>query len=135
MGTKLCTVLQLIEAFPDMVSDNGGVRVVLPLTDDYCYDLDAMLAAITDKTKMVIVCNPNNPTGTYVNSAKVEEFIRKLPDHVIPVVDEAYFEYVEDPTHYSLIKMIQEATTDLFLYCVLLQNLWHGRSPHRLHLC
>ena len=56
---------------------------------------------------MVIVCNPNNPTGTYVNSAKVEEFIRKLPDHVIPVVDEAYFEYVEDPTHYSLIKMIQ----------------------------
>lgn len=57
---------------------------------------------------MVIVCNPNNPTGTYVNSAKVEEFIRKLPDHVIPVVDEAYFEYVEDPTHYSLIKMIQE---------------------------
>ena len=80
------------EAFPDMVSDNGGVRVVLPLTDDYCYDLDAMLAAITDKTKMVIVCNPNNPTGTYVNSAKVEEFIRKLPDHVIPVVDEADFE-------------------------------------------
>ena len=57
---------------------------------------------------IIYLCLPNNPTGTYVNSAKVEEFIRKLPDHVIPVVDEAYFEYVEDPTHYSLIKMIQE---------------------------
>ena len=107
-GDEVVYCAPTYEAFPDMVSDNGGVRVVLPLTDDYCYDLDAMLAAITDKTKMVIVCNPNNPTGTYVNSAKVEEFIRKLPDHVIPVVDEAYFEYVEDPTHYSLIKMIQE---------------------------
>lgn len=96
------------EAFPDMISDNGGVRVELPLTKDYCYDLDAMLSAITDKTKMVIVCNPNNPTGTYVNSAKVEEFVRKLPEHVIAVVDEAYYEYVEDPTHYSLIKMIKE---------------------------
>ena len=57
---------------------------------------------------IIYLCLPNNPTGTYVNSAKVEEFIRKLPNHVIPVVDEAYFEYVEDPTHYSLIKMIQE---------------------------
>lgn len=49
------------EAFPDMVSDNGGVRVEVPLTKDYKFDLDGMLAAVTDKTKMVIVVNPNNP--------------------------------------------------------------------------
>ena len=63
-GDEVVYCAPTYEAFPDMVSDNGGVRVVLPLTDDYCYDLDAMLATITDKTKMVIVCNPNNPTGT-----------------------------------------------------------------------
>lgn len=96
------------EAFPDMVSDNGGIRVSIPLDENFCYDLDAMYRAITDKTKMVILCNPNNPTGTYVHSSRAEEFIRRLPEHVIAVVDEAYFEYVDDPTHYSMIKLIQE---------------------------
>lgn len=107
-GDEIVYCSPTYEAFPDMVSDNGGVRVELPLDENFCYDLDAMLAAVTEKTKMVVIVNPNNPTGTYVNSAKVEEFIRKLPSHVIAVVDEAYFEYVDDPTHYSLIKMIQE---------------------------
>ncbi|MFV0411639.1 MAG: pyridoxal phosphate-dependent aminotransferase [Oscillospiraceae bacterium] len=96
------------EAFPDMVSDNGGVRVEVPLTGDYKFDLDGMLAAITDKTKMVIVVNPNNPTGSYIPSAEVEAFVKKLPPHVLPVVDEAYFEYVTTPGHYSLIEMIQK---------------------------
>ncbi len=96
------------EAFPDMVSDNGGVRVPVPLDENFCYDLDAMYEAITDKTKIVVICNPNNPTGTFVHSSKVEEFIRKLPDHVLAVVDEAYYEYVDDDTHESMIKLIQE---------------------------
>lgn len=107
-GDEVVYCVPTYDAFPDMVSDNGGTRVELPLDENFCYDLDAMLAAVTEKTKMVVVVNPNNPTGTYVNSAKVEEFIRKLPDHVIAVVDEAYYEYVDDPTHYSLVKMVQE---------------------------
>ena len=88
----------------------GGnvVHYVCDEQSDWYPDIDDIRSKITDKTKAIVIINPNNPTGTYVNSAKVEEFIRKLPDHVIPVVDEAYFEYVEDPTHYSLIKMIQE---------------------------
>lgn len=52
--------------------------------------------------------NPNNPTGSYIRAADVEEFILKLPAHVLPVVDEAYFEYVTDPDHYSMIDMIKE---------------------------
>lgn len=95
------------EAFPDMISDNGGVRVPVALDENYRFDLDAMRAAVTPKTKMVIVVNPNNPTGTYVKSAKVDEFVRSLPGHVLAVVDEAYCEYVTDPEHYSLFRMVR----------------------------
>lgn len=107
-GDEVVYCAPTYEAFPDMISDNGGVRVPLPLDSNFCYDLNAMYNAITEKTKIAIICNPNNPTGTYVNSAKVEDFIRKLPDNVIAVVDEAYYEYVDDSTHYSMIKLIQE---------------------------
>ena len=88
----------------------GGnvVHYICDEQSDWYPDIEDMRKKINDRTKAIVIINPNNPTGTYVNSAKVEDFIRKLPDHVIPVVDEAYFEYVEDPTHYSLIKMIQE---------------------------
>lgn len=107
-GDEILYCSPTYEAFPDMASDNGGKRVSVPLTSDGKYDLDGMLAAVTDKTKMAIVVNPNNPTGTYLPAAEVEAFVRKLPPHVLAVVDEAYFEYVDDPNHYSLIRMIQE---------------------------
>lgn len=107
-GDEVVYCMPSYEAFPDMVSDNGGIRVEVPVDEDYRFDLDAMLAAITPRTKMAIVVNPNNPTGTYVKSARVEEFVRRLPSHVLAVVDEAYCEYVTDPDHYSLVRMIRE---------------------------
>ncbi|MGO9245343.1 MAG: histidinol-phosphate transaminase [Verrucomicrobiia bacterium] len=63
----------------------------------HTHDLKAMLAAITPKTKLVFVANPNNPTGTRVTNAELEEFIRRLPAHVIAVLDEAYIEFLDDP--------------------------------------
>ncbi|MCC8126135.1 MAG: histidinol-phosphate aminotransferase family protein [Clostridiales bacterium] len=107
-GDEVVYCMPSYEAFPDMVSDNGGVRIEVPVDKNYKFDLDGMLAAVTNRTKMAIVVNPNNPTGTYVNSSKVEEFVRRLPENVVAVVDEAYFEYVDDDTHYSLIRLIQE---------------------------
>jgi histidinol-phosphate aminotransferase len=56
-----------------------------------------MLAAITPKTKLVFVANPNNPTGTRVTNAELDEFIRALPSHVMAVLDEAYIEFLDDP--------------------------------------
>jgi histidinol-phosphate aminotransferase len=61
------------------------------------HDLKAMLAAITPRTKLVFVANPNNPTGTRVTNAELDEFIRRLPSHVIAVLDEAYIEFLDDP--------------------------------------
>jgi len=63
----------------------------------HTHDLKAMLAAITPKTKLVFVANPNNPTGTRVTDAELDDFIHRLPAHVIAVLDEAYIEFVDDP--------------------------------------
>ncbi|MBY5991649.1 histidinol-phosphate transaminase [Ferrimonas balearica] len=72
----------------------GATAVPIP-SKAWGHDLDAMLAAITDKTRMVCVANPNNPTGTYLAPAAIEAFLAKVPESVIVVLDEAYFEYVE----------------------------------------
>jgi histidinol-phosphate aminotransferase len=61
----------------------------------HTHDLKAMLAAITPRTKLVFVANPNNPTGTRVTDAELDEFIRRLPAHVIAVLDEAYIEFLD----------------------------------------
>ena len=63
----------------------------------HTHDLNAMRAAITPKTKLVFVANPNNPSGTRVTNAELDEFIRNLPSHVICVLDEAYIEFLDDP--------------------------------------
>jgi histidinol-phosphate aminotransferase len=67
---------------------------MVPLVGDYRYDLDAMLARVGPRTRMVYVCNPNNPTGTYVDRERLTAFVDALPEHVLCVVDEAYHEYV-----------------------------------------
>src|SRR5437016_1792246 len=63
----------------------------------HTHDLKAMRAAITSKTKLVFVANPNNPTGTRVSNGELDEFIRCLPRHVVGVLDEAYIEFLDDP--------------------------------------
>ncbi len=66
---------------------------------DFTHDLEAMAAAITDRTKLVFISNPYNPTGTIVTAQQVAEFMEALPDHVIVGFDEAYYEYVDDPDY------------------------------------
>jgi histidinol-phosphate aminotransferase len=70
-----------------------GVPVIVPLKD-YRHDLSAMAAAVTSRTRLLFVCNPNNPTGTMVSAAEVDRLMSGLPEHVIVVFDEAYSEYV-----------------------------------------
>ncbi|WP_028561280.1 histidinol-phosphate transaminase [Paenibacillus pinihumi] len=69
--------------------------VEVPLKDGK-HDLPAMLARVTDKTKIVWICNPNNPTGTIVHKDELEQFMSQVPQHVLVVLDEAYCEYIED---------------------------------------
>ncbi len=73
-----------------------GAKAVVTAAKDWGHDLDAMRAAITPRTRLVFIANPNNPTGTWLTASALEDFIRSLPDHVLVVVDEAYFEYVRE---------------------------------------
>jgi histidinol-phosphate aminotransferase len=65
----------------------------------YGHDLDAMAALVGAETRMVFVANPNNPTGTWLEAGQLERFIAALPEHVVVVVDEAYFDYVREPSY------------------------------------
>jgi histidinol-phosphate aminotransferase len=73
-----------------------GADAVVTKARAWGHDLDAMRAAITPRTRLVFVANPNNPTGTWLRASELEDFIRGLPEHVLVVVDEAYFEYVRE---------------------------------------
>jgi histidinol-phosphate aminotransferase len=73
----------------------GAVAVKVPLRGDR-YDLEAMLEAITPRTRLVFLCLPNNPTGTTNTRAEVDLFLDRVPGHVLVVVDQAYFEYIDD---------------------------------------
>ncbi|MBU2604007.1 MAG: aminotransferase class I/II-fold pyridoxal phosphate-dependent enzyme [Actinobacteria bacterium] len=81
--------------------------VQVPLKD-FTFDLDAIAEAVTPKTKMVIICNPNNPTGTVVDAASVERFLDRMRDEVLVVLDEAYAEYVHDFDYPDSRKLILE---------------------------
>lgn len=85
----------------------NAVIIEVPLKDG-THDLYSMLNRITDKTKIVWVCNPNNPTGTIVNGDEVEWFLSKVPPNVLVVLDEAYCEYVDDPAFPDGLKLLQK---------------------------
>jgi histidinol-phosphate aminotransferase len=84
-------------SFPSYVLDAiklGAEPKRLPLTD-HRYDVERILAAVGPRTKLVYLCNPNNPTGTMISRAEVAAYFERVPEHVLTVLDEAYFEYVE----------------------------------------
>ena len=85
----------------------GANAVVVP-AQDYGHDLDAMAAAITEKTKLIFITNPNNPTGTFVDQAALYAFLQQVPASTIVVLDEAYFEYVPESRRGNAIAWINE---------------------------
>ncbi len=80
--------------YPILTQVCGGKFRAVPMKD-YRYDLQGILDAITPKTKIIFIANPNNPTGTYVTAQEVEEFLSKVPEHILVCFDEAYVDFVE----------------------------------------
>jgi histidinol-phosphate aminotransferase len=76
----------------------GAEPVRVPLRDER-YDLDALLGAVTERTKLVYVCHPNNPTGTMNTRAELDAYFERVPDQVLTVIDQAYFEYIDEPDY------------------------------------
>lgn len=95
---------EVVTGWPSFVSyvldplKEGAVPVTVPLRDHW-FDLDGLLDAITDRTKLVFVSTPNNPTGTVTGREELDRYFARVPDHVLTVVDQAYFEYIDDPDY------------------------------------
>ncbi|OUR90194.1 histidinol-phosphate transaminase [Gammaproteobacteria bacterium 42_54_T18] len=81
--------------YPVSTQAVGATAVITP-AKDYGHDLDAMVEAITDKTRVIFIANPNNPTGNWLTGAELEHFLSRVPESVVVVLDEAYFEYAFD---------------------------------------
>jgi histidinol-phosphate aminotransferase len=95
------------EAYPIITAVTGASSVQVPLRT-YVHDLDAMAERITGKTRLLFVCNPNNPTGTVVGRDELLSFLRRVPEDVVVALDEAYHEYVTDPSVPDGLTMLAE---------------------------
>ncbi len=96
-GDEMLFSWRSFEAYPIIAATSGATAVRVPNTAGHGHDLPAMAAAITDKTRIVMVCNPNNPTGTSSRRAELDAFINAVPEDVLVILDEAYREFVTDP--------------------------------------
>lgn len=94
-GDEVMFGWRAFEVYPLQVRVAGATPVAVPLTD-HTHDLDAMLAAITDRTRLIFVCNPNNPTSTVVDPDALARFVEAVPSDILVVIDEAYVEYIRD---------------------------------------
>ncbi len=95
-GDEVVYAWRSFEAYPGLVAVAGATSVQVPNTADHRHDLPAMAAAITDRTRLAIVCSPNNPTGAMVTRAEFEAFMAAVPSSVLVVLDEAYAEFATD---------------------------------------
>ncbi|MDP9187630.1 MAG: histidinol-phosphate transaminase [Actinomycetota bacterium] len=98
-GAEIVYAWPSFSIYPHMTALAGAREIRVPLADGDLHDLDAMAGEVTAATQIVIVCNPNNPTGTHLPAAEIAAFLDLVPDHVTVILDEAYIEFqtVEDP--------------------------------------
>ena len=87
----------------------GGTLTNVPLVgENFDYDLETILASVNKKTRLVFICSPNNPTGTIIRKKELDNFVKKLPEKTLLVLDQAYIEYVDDPEHPTGLDYIEK---------------------------
>jgi len=96
------------EDLPDRVEGFGAKWIKVPLTSDYKLDLDAMEERVDEKTSLVYIVNPNNPTGTVLDTAKLKAFVERVSKKTTVFIDEAYIDYMEDPRSATLIDCVKK---------------------------
>jgi histidinol-phosphate aminotransferase len=95
-GDEVIFAWRSFEAYPILCQISGATAVKVPLTAEEDHDLPAMAAAVTEHTKVILLCSPNNPTGTSISPAELNDFLARVPQRVLVVLDEAYREYASD---------------------------------------
>jgi histidinol-phosphate aminotransferase len=104
-GDEVVYAWRSFEAYPIAVGIVGATAVQVPLTADARHDLPAMAAAVTERTRVVIVCTPNNPTGPAVHRDELAAFLDAVPANVLVVVDEAYCQFLTDPERVDALEL------------------------------
>lgn len=94
-GDEVITAGLTFSVYKDMTDIMGGVCVEVPMTENMKIDCSGIVKKVTGKTKMIFFCNPNNPTGRYAELSEIEDILKKIPENVIFVLDEAYIEFSE----------------------------------------
>lgn len=104
-------------SFPvyDIFTHVMRARLIKTPLKNYGLDLKAMAGAISERTKLIFVCNPNNPTGTIVTTDEVDAFMEKVPDHVLVIFDEAYYEFVASDEYPNTLKYIREGRNNVMI--------------------
>jgi histidinol-phosphate aminotransferase len=95
-GDEIIFAWRSFEAYPGLAHVAGAVPVLVPLTSDGRHDLEAMAAAVTERTRLILICSPNNPTGTTVTKEEFAHFHARVPRDTLILLDEAYAEFVND---------------------------------------
>ena len=106
-GDEVLYAWRSFEAYPGLVTVAGATSVTVPNRGDGGHDLEAMAAAVGDRTRVILVCSPNNPTSVAVTEAEFEMFMARVPDSVLVVLDEAYHEFVTDPRAVDGIPLLE----------------------------
>ena len=96
-------------SYPIYARKQGATATLVPLGPDARYDLQALVAAITPRTKLVYICQPNNPTGTMNTQDELDAYFERVPPHVLTVVDQAYFEYIDRPDYPDAVERYVKA--------------------------
>jgi histidinol-phosphate aminotransferase len=107
-GDEVIFPWRSFEAYPSLVIAAGARAVPVSLTAQGAHDLGAMLAAITDRTRVILICSPNNPTGATVSRQELSEFLELAPKDVVVAIDEAYTEFVRGPEAIDAVGLLRE---------------------------
>ena len=107
-GDNIITTDKTFAVYEWVAEFSGYEARLIPLTADYCFDDEAMLAAVDARTKIIFLCNPNNPTGTYWNEERLRRFLDRVDGRQIVVVDEAYSEFVAKPDFPNGMELLRE---------------------------
>jgi histidinol-phosphate aminotransferase len=111
-GDEVIFAWRSFEGYPGLVTVAGAVPIQVPLTPDGRHDLGAMAAAVTDRTRLILVCSPNNPTGTTVSKEEFAAFHDRIPRDTLILLDEAYAEFVSDPRAVNGMDYVSTRTHD-----------------------
>jgi histidinol-phosphate aminotransferase len=107
-GDEVIFAWRSFEAYPILTAIAGAAAVKVPLRPDEGHDLAAMAAAVTDRTRVILLCSPNNPTGVPLTTEQVAGFLGQVPPEVLVVLDEAYVEYADDPDGRASLALLAE---------------------------